>query len=718
MLQPGDILVGRYRIVRPLARGGMGAVYEARDERLKRSVALKETLISEAHLPHAFEHEATLLANLNHPALPKVFDHFAENDGQYIIMEYIPGDDLEKLLQKRGQPFSIAEVESWYGQLLDALTYLHAHTIIHRDLKPANLKVRDNGGIILLDFGLAKGSAGYMTQASHQSILGYTPVYAPLEQIRCEGTSPASDLYSLGATMYRLLTNTAPIDAQKRELTLLKTGRDPLRPLAEVRPDVPPQFAEMLTQSLKLEAGDRPASASAMTIASGHQVWSGAHPFKPSDTSRVDQKEQPTVLFDQATERAGQRTSQAARKPMDPIAKLVRPSLVIPAGLALLLLIWFAFTHISSNRGNVAATPSSSIILPLTAENRSLYAGIEIGAKGVKATVLQVDTTKGTHEAKALMPVKTFNTTLMSGVAETGRFSPEAIDDTAKGVQKLFAQMRDQFKVATERIHIIGSSGLKKPDGSDVENKDELVQKIQNATGTKMSFLDAEQEVRDSIAGTVPTEFLRTGILIDIGSGNTKGGYQEGNSGDDQFVTMTLPHGTVSFTDEIAKRSGTADNFSQQAEELRTEILLPAFRQELGRKPGLINRRRVYLSGGIVWAMVTLLHPSNREANVNITADDINAFTQRALSADESLLNPTLSGIQDTKTRQEAEEDVQRVKESFSPQNLVAGAELLQAAYSEFKLADKEVYFSRYNSMGWGWLLTYIKSEASEEKKN
>jgi hypothetical protein len=450
-----------------------------------------------------------------------------------------------------------------------------------------------------------------------------------------------------------------------------------------------------------------------MTIAQGHQ--SGAHSVKPSDTSRVHLTEQPTVLFGQATETAGQKT-QAERKPMGPITKLIRPRLLIPAALALLLLVWFAFTYISSNRGNVAATPSSSIILPLTGENRSLYAGIEIGAKGVKATVLQVDTTKGTHDAKALMPLKTFNITLMSGVAETGRFSPAAIEDTAKGVQKLFAQMRDQYKVATERIRIIGSSGLKKPDGSDVENKDELVQKIQNATGTKMSFLDAEQEVRDSIAGTVPTEFLRTGILLDIGSGNTKGGYQEGNSEDDQFVTMTLPHGTVSFTDEIAKRSLTSDNFSQQAEKLRAEILLPAFRQELGRKPGLINRRHVYLSGGIVWAMVTLLHPANREANVNITADDVKTFTQRALSGDETLLNPTLSGIQDPKTRQEAEEDVQRVKESFSPQNLIAGAELLQAAYSEFKLADKEVYFSRYNSMGWGWLLTYIKSQASEKK--
>jgi hypothetical protein len=181
---------------------------------------------------------------------------------------------------------------------------------------------------------------------------------------------------------------------------------------------------------------------------------------------------------------------------------------------------------------------------------------------------------------------------------------------------------------------------------------------------------------------------------------------------------MSIPFGTVSFTDEITKQGGKGDNFSQQAERLRGEVLLPALRQELGRKPGLVNRRRVYLSGGIVWAMTTLLHPANRDADVKITAEDISTFANRALSGDKSLLNPTLSGIADAKTRQEVEQEKEQIIDSFSPHNLIAGAELLQAVYSEFKLSDKEVSFSRYNSMGWGWLLTYVKSQPGEVEKS
>jgi serine/threonine protein kinase len=279
MLKQGDILLSRYRIVRPLARGGMGAVYEARDERLKRSIALKETLIKEEDLPRVFQHEVTLLANLSHPTLPKVFDHFTENDGQYMVMELISGDDLGKLLEKRGQPFPLADVCSWYAQLIDALEYLHTRTIVHRDLKPSNLKVKEGGGIVLLDFGLAKGDAGLMTVIGGRSVPGYTLTYAPLEQLRCEGTTPQSDLYSLGATMYHLLTNIVPTDASKRELDLLKKGSDPLRPLAEVRPDLPPQLEAMLTRALRLEAQDRPASAAAMRLVLPRPVV----PFEPPE---------------------------------------------------------------------------------------------------------------------------------------------------------------------------------------------------------------------------------------------------------------------------------------------------------------------------------------------------------------------------------------------------------------------------------------------------
>src|SRR5439155_26585256 len=126
---------------------GMGIVYEAKDQRLKCSVALKQSCFSDSRLEKAFEREARLLADLKHPALPKVMDHLTDESGQFLVMEYIPGDDLQEILLRDDRPFSIAKVMIWADQLLDALEYLHAHQpmILHRDIKPSNLKLSEHG---------------------------------------------------------------------------------------------------------------------------------------------------------------------------------------------------------------------------------------------------------------------------------------------------------------------------------------------------------------------------------------------------------------------------------------------------------------------------------------------------------------------------------------------------------------------------------------------
>src|SRR5437660_657291 len=204
MLAADTVLQGRYRIVRQLGQGGMGAVYEAIDERLDTTVALKETLFTDEKLRKQFEREARLLARMHHPALPRVSDHFNEAEGQFLVMQYIAGEDLAAMLTQRNSPFPQQEVLRWADQLCDALDYLHTQDpqIIHRDIKPQNLKRTARGQIVLLDFGLAKGSAGPMTAVTTSaSIYGYTPNYAPLEQIQGLGTAARSDLYSLSAAV-------------------------------------------------------------------------------------------------------------------------------------------------------------------------------------------------------------------------------------------------------------------------------------------------------------------------------------------------------------------------------------------------------------------------------------------------------------------------------------------------------------------------------------
>ena len=266
MIGTDTILQDRYRVLRPLGRGGMGAVYEATDLRLSRTVALKETLVETDELRRAFEREARLLANLRHPALPKVLDHFSEGTDLFLVMEFIPGDDLGVMLERQGRPFTPAEVLGFADQLLNALEYLHRldPPVLHRDIKPSNLKLISQSHIVLLDFGLAKGSAGQMTRTESKSLLGYSPNYSPLEQMQGTGTDARSDLYSLGATLYHLLTGIKPPDALARATAVVNGQLDPLRPADKVNPGVAASVSAALMRAMALNIENRPRDASEM----------------------------------------------------------------------------------------------------------------------------------------------------------------------------------------------------------------------------------------------------------------------------------------------------------------------------------------------------------------------------------------------------------------------------------------------------------------------
>ena len=246
----------------------MGTVYEALDQRVNCIVALKETIAgNNDDARRAFEREASLLGNLRHSALPKVMDYFTEGDGDFLIMEFISGNDLAELLELRGIPFPPAQVARWADELLKVLEYLHGQSspILHRDIKPANLKLTKQGEIFLLDFGLAKGTAGQMpTLMTSRSVRGYTPVYAALEQIHGHGTDPRSDLYSLGATLYHLLTGAPPTDAPTRFNIIEDDQPDPLPLIERLNPHCSLRLAAIIHQAMAINRRQRPASAAEM----------------------------------------------------------------------------------------------------------------------------------------------------------------------------------------------------------------------------------------------------------------------------------------------------------------------------------------------------------------------------------------------------------------------------------------------------------------------
>jgi serine/threonine protein kinase len=271
MLTTKTLLQGRYEIVDQIGQGGMGAVYKAIDRRLHATVALKETLFTDNAMQHAFEREAKLLARLRHQALPKVIDYFAEGNGQFLVMEFVEGDDMATRMERLGGRFPADQIVPWVlkwaDQLLGALEYLHSQNppAIHRDIKPQNLKLTPRGEIILLDFGLARGGlADISTVTARGNVEGYTPNYAPLEQIRGSEPDPRSDLYSLSATLYHFLTGERPPDALTRAACLLNNQSDPLQPANDLNPHVPWSVASVLHGTMSLNPENRPASAAIM----------------------------------------------------------------------------------------------------------------------------------------------------------------------------------------------------------------------------------------------------------------------------------------------------------------------------------------------------------------------------------------------------------------------------------------------------------------------
>ena len=268
-LKSGEVLRERYRIRRIIGQGGMGSIYLADDLRLEgRQCALKEVehesttdqdLLKENR--DQFLREATVLARLDHPNLPKVSDYFSIETRDYLVMDYVPGKDLRTHMIEARQSekfLSENEVLKWGVQICDALEYLHTQDppILHRDIKPSNLKVTPSGLVKLVDFGLVKMLApGEVTITVIQG--QGTALYTPLEQYGGDGahTDVRSDIYAFGSTLYHLLTNTPPADARERFLDPLS-----LIPPRQINTSISPATERAILWAMQLHPDSRPGS--------------------------------------------------------------------------------------------------------------------------------------------------------------------------------------------------------------------------------------------------------------------------------------------------------------------------------------------------------------------------------------------------------------------------------------------------------------------------
>ena len=345
-LLPGEIVNRRYRIVSLLGQGQYGAVYRARDTEAGVDVALKEYLDAGVETQKRFRAEARRLSGLDHAQLPAVRDHFAlEGVGQYLVSDYVDGIDLRALLAQYG-PLPSALIIEWLQAVCRPLTYLHEKGMAHLDVKPANIRVTPAGEVMLVDSGLpglgvAAGTRGFA---------------APEQQKQnSDAVGAASDIYSLGATLYTLLADVEPVGALQRE-----SGLEELIPARELNPDVEPYLSLVAARAMSLRADTRYESVADFAQALERPVGRSQAPaaVAPRRTEPLSPAPPPRVLP------AGNRRQMQQRTIWALLGLLV---LIIAAGAGILFLGPNPLLGREEAAAAATATTQAEVVAALTA---------------------------------------------------------------------------------------------------------------------------------------------------------------------------------------------------------------------------------------------------------------------------------------------------------------------------------------------------------------
>ncbi len=347
----------------------------------------------------------------------------------------------------------------------------------------------------------------------------------------------------------------------------------------------------------------------------------------------------------------------------------------------------------------------AALLLVPPVANAGLHGGIEIGSRGVKVVVLEFTPLPDGYELVVKF-TETVNTTLVAGIAAKGEFDGKAIDQTADVVAKYAARFRTEFQVPEANLYVVGSSGLFSPIETQTElvaaNKKRLADAVNKASRLTMNFITATQEAELSVEGIVPFGQRDNAVLIDIGGGNTKGGFAGAKQAPKLFA---IPFGTISFTEFVKKKGG---DFNREIVAARP-MLEAKLHEFLVANPEARKRPRVYISGGTPWAVATIAAPGDRRAFTPVTMADIDAIEQKLLADPSKIPTPNFAAIPNEMTRTAAVKEFDKVQKAYEQADvLLGGVEVLKAVAKEFQFADptKTVLFARHGSVG--WLLAYV----------
>jgi len=369
-LQPGQML-GSYRIINQVGQGGMATVYKAYQASMDRNVAIKvlpSQLADSKEFIQRFKQEAHIIARLEHAHILPVFD-YGESEGiTYFVMRYLDAGTLKDKMED-GKPLSLNEIDRFFTQLADALSYAHSLGVVHRDLKPSNALIDSQGDLFLTDFGIAKILENASTRLTQTDAILGTPAYISPEQAQAEKVDQRSDIYSLGIILYEMVTGRVPYVADTPLAVILKHVTHPLPLPSSLKPDIPEAIERVILKALAKNPEDRFA-----TVGDFLTAWK----------SSLDVKTSSGQSFDTLTALPSSPSAVLTQEQPDPVARTSansdnRTRWIISGFAVMFLLIVAGIAFIGFNRNNTSSSNTPSF-LPgeVTKENFEINIGDEI----------------------------------------------------------------------------------------------------------------------------------------------------------------------------------------------------------------------------------------------------------------------------------------------------------------------------------------------------
>ncbi|AIG29353.1 exopolyphosphatase [Flavobacterium psychrophilum] len=333
-----------------------------------------------------------------------------------------------------------------------------------------------------------------------------------------------------------------------------------------------------------------------------------------------------------------------------------------------------------------------------TPEN--LFAGIEIGSKGIKMSVLDVkNIRRGDFEIKSYWSE---NIGIAKGIAIDGNLAKEDIDKAAATVLSNYIKIKNDFKVTDENIFIVGSSGV-----AMANNTQELIDKVKLSINKNLDFIDAQTEGKMLLKGCVPPSDYKDSIILDIGGGNTKGGYIDVRNNDTfVFFPLSVNYGTITLTEAVIKKT-RKDDISEYND--KSFGFLPTLRDQVNAmynaSPVALEKDKIFMSGGAVWAFYTLYNGVAKENFNKFNLEDV-------LNYDAVLKNNFRKFEELAKT----DKDVEKVLKTYSQKHLISGSNILLVCLEAIpKVNNKKLYFAKEGQIA--WLVSYIADRSKKIKK-